>query len=60
MKTSYSRSCRRLLAALLALVAFGKGEAAASVVTLNPVRDNTLYQSTTGSQSNGAGSYLFA
>jgi hypothetical protein len=60
MKTSFSRSRRRALAAVLALAAFWTGEAVATVVTLNPVRDNTLYESTTGSQSDGAGSYLFA
>src|SRR5688572_13361605 len=60
MKTSYSRSCGRLLAAVLALAGFGTADAATSVVALNPVRDNTLFQSATGAESNGAGSYLFA
>ena len=59
MRTSY-RSCGCLLAAFVALAAFGTSEAAATVVTLNPVRDNTIYQSTTNTESNGAGSYLFA
>ena len=60
MKTSHTRSCGRIIAALLALGVFGARDAAATVVTLNPVRDNTIYQSTTNTESNGAGSYLFA
>ena len=34
--------------------------ARAAVVTLNPIKDNTLYQSDTGSLSNGSGQYIFA
>ena len=35
------------------------GLAPATQVTLQPIKDNTLYQSATGSTSNGAGEYLF-
>src|SRR6266498_3799000 len=35
------------------------GPAAADTVTLGTSKDNTLYQSATGSLSNGAGSYFF-
>jgi spore coat protein A, manganese oxidase len=36
------------------------GAAVATQISLFPVKDNTLFQSVTGSESNGAGSYLFA
>ena len=36
------------------------GAATADTVTLNPVRDNTLYEDPTGMLSNGAGQFLFA
>ncbi|HLF34968.1 MAG TPA: DNRLRE domain-containing protein [Cyclobacteriaceae bacterium] len=32
---------------------------AQTTITLNPVKDNTLYESTTGSLSNGSGEHLF-
>jgi len=35
------------------------GPALATEVTLQPIKDNTLYQSTTGTTSNGAGEYFF-
>ena len=35
------------------------GGDAGSTVSLNPSKDNTLYESDTGSSSNGAGAYLF-
>lgn len=35
------------------------GDAAADIVTLTSVKDNTLHKSTTGAKSNGAGRYLF-
>jgi len=35
------------------------GPTPATQVTLQPIKDNTLYQSATGSTSNGAGTYFF-
>ncbi|MHC4643237.1 MAG: DNRLRE domain-containing protein, partial [Planctomycetota bacterium] len=37
-----------------------RGQLIPSQVTIEPVRDNTLYESITGPLSNGAGSHLFA
>jgi hypothetical protein len=37
-----------------------EGRVVPSTITLNPSKDNTLYQNTTGGISNGAGSYFFA
>ena len=51
----------KLLVALLAVGAVSTaGEVAATMVTLSPSKDNTLYETLDGSQSNGAGSYMFA
>lgn len=44
----------------LQLVLFMAVAAGAEVVTLSPMKDNTLYQSDDGSLSNGAGEYIFA
>ena len=48
------RSC------LAAWVAIPVALAQTTTVTLNPDKDNTLYESATGSLSNGAGAYLFS
>ncbi len=55
-------SARRTLFAASAatVLCCGAAPAGAVVVTLNSVRDNTLYQDATGSVSNGAGVYMFA
>lgn len=45
---------------VLSAVLLIAGPVAATQVTLQPSKDNTLYQSTTGSTSNGAGEYFFA
>ena len=46
---------------LSAIVAsFGAGKAMGAQITLAPIKDNTLFQSVDGGESNGAGSYLFA
>jgi len=50
----------RSLAALLALATFTHTAGAQMQVTITPSKDNTLYESTTGSESNGAGDHLFA
>ena len=34
--------------------------AGATIITLNPIKDNTLYESADGSVSNGVGSHLFS
>jgi hypothetical protein len=41
-------------------VAPGAITAAATTISLEPSKDNTLYQSNTGALSNGAGQYIFA
>ncbi|MBU6413891.1 MAG: DNRLRE domain-containing protein [Planctomycetes bacterium] len=46
--------------AILILGFAASSAAAQSTVTLRPVRDNSIYQATTGNLSNGAGEYLFA
>jgi len=54
---------KRSRAARVGLVGLGLALAAvagAATVTLTTVKDNTLYESATGSLSNGAGSYFFA
>lgn len=51
---------RRVAPVIAALLAAGPGPAAAEVVTLTAVRDNTLFEDPTGSLSNGAGPVLFA
>ncbi len=54
--------CRKGIARALVLVALGCGTAAAvrgETVELVATRDNTLYENTAGSLSNGAGSYFF-
>jgi hypothetical protein len=55
--------CARVLpgaAAVVACALLGSAiPARAEVVTLTPSKDNTLYQSTSGSQSNGAGQHFF-
>jgi len=48
------------LAALWACIALQVGAARAEVVVLEPVKDNTLYESAAGVVSNGAGSHFFA
>lgn len=49
------------LAPLVSVVVMvGAGEALATMITLAPVRDNTLIEKADGSLSNGAGSYMFA
>ena len=45
--------------AATALVAGAAGPAPAAIVTLAPSKDNTLYFSTIGAWSNGAGQYVF-
>ncbi len=51
----------RIAAALVAaMLAAGLAPAAAEVVTLTAVRDNTLFQDAAGSLSNGAGPVMFA
>lgn len=44
----------------IALSATLAGPAFAEAVSINPTKDNTLYESTAGSLSNGAGEYFFA
>ncbi len=44
---------------VISSLAFG-GAVSADVFTLNPVRDNTLYEHPAGALSNGAGEYFFA
>lgn len=44
----------------VAALLMAAGMAQADVLTLNPSKDNTLYQSTTGAVSNGMGSAFFA
>lgn len=57
----FIRRRRRSAILLFAIAATSLAtEASAAQVSLTPLKDNTLYQSATGSQSNGAGSYLFA
>jgi spore coat protein A len=52
--------CTGLVAAALTLAGMALARpAAADTVTLGTSKDNTLYQSATGSLSNGAGSYFF-
>lgn len=55
------RQCSLALLVFL-VTAWGLGEEALaqSEVTLTPVKDNTLYEDTTGAVSNGAGDHLFA
>jgi hypothetical protein len=50
----------RLLPAFLCLVVWTSAPARADMVTLHPVRDNTLFQDANGDTSNGAGPVLFA
>ncbi len=50
----------RIVPALLVLLAASALPASAQVLTLHPDRDNTLFQSSTGALSNGAGQGLFA
>ncbi len=46
---------------LLAVVMAGvSDEAIADVLTLNPVKDNTIYEDTPGTNSNGSGVFLFS
>lgn len=45
---------------VLAVVAGGAAPASASVLSIFPDRDNTLYEDAAGSISNGSGQYLFA
>jgi hypothetical protein len=45
---------------VLTLVLAAGGTALADTATLGPVRDNTLYEDSAGSLSNGAGDHLFA
>ena len=57
----FIRRTRRSAMLLLAIVVTSVStEASAAQISLTPVKDNTLYQSATGSKSDGAGSYLFA
>lgn len=46
--------------AILILGLVASPSAAQSTITLRAVRDNTIYQATTGNLSNGVGEYLFA
>lgn len=50
-----SRSCIAFCAALA-----GAAPAAADLITIGPVRDNTLFENSVGATSNGAGQHLFA
>jgi hypothetical protein len=50
------RLCYSLVFGLL----FLSSPAAADVVTLTPIKDNTLYEDPAGNLSNGAGDHLFA
>lgn len=50
----------RLLPAVLCLLAWTSAPARADVITLHPMRDNTLFQDANGDTSNGAGPVLFA
>lgn len=51
----------RSLLSLLAVAAFiVPGQVRATMVTLSPIQDNTLYETADGSLSSGAGAYLFA
>ena len=49
---------------ILAVLLFGSlltlQSASAAQISINPFKDNTLYESSTGALSNGAGDYLFA
>lgn len=51
-------AAHRLAVAAIVLAAVGPAEA--ETATLTPSADNTLYESASGSLSNGAGAYLFA
>ncbi len=42
------------------VTSFGAGTAMGAQITLAPIKDNSLFQSVDGGESNGAGSYLFA
>ncbi len=48
------------IAAALAMSLPGKSTARADTVSLEPAKDNTLYQNPTGARSNGAGAFMFA
>lgn len=50
----------RLAASLVAMLLLIPAAASSQVITLAPDRDNTLFQSATGSLSNGAGQGIFA
>ena len=50
----------RPLLAVFGVAAFFAGGLRADTATLVASRDNTLYESSTGSLSNGSGTYLFA
>ena len=57
MRQPLLRSCAAV-AAFCGLLAFAPA-ALADVVTIAPNKDNTLYESATGSLSNGAGEHFF-
>ena len=48
------------LISILSFASVAGGPALADTAVLSPVRDNTLYEDSAGSFSNGAGDYLFA
>ena len=50
---------RRVMAGAVAIASVSAGVEAASTLTLEPSKDNTLYQAAAGGTSNGAGDYLF-
>jgi hypothetical protein len=54
------RSLSRIAIAACALLILASLPASADSVALNPVKDNTLYESPDGSLSNGAGANMFA